>query len=117
MRIFWIDKVNKKYKIVEEVKLEKGKMTSLPDNPDIELQKMMKISIQPEFTNKWSDEFKLQALKDKLETNKNIIWGHSRTYSILRKVPTDKPGVFNFCIMPPMIVMNCLPCTIQLKVS
>jgi len=45
VRIFWIDKANKKYKIVEEVELKKGQMTSLPDNQDIELQKMMKISI------------------------------------------------------------------------
>lgn len=77
----------------------------------------MKICIKPTFSSKWSDEYKLQAMKDKLEINKNIIWCHENTYSILRKEKTDREHVFNFVIKPALIVKNCLPTKIQIKVS
>lgn len=38
VRIFWIDKANKKVKVVREVNLTKDEMTALPDSPDYELQ-------------------------------------------------------------------------------
>jgi len=117
LRLFWVDKALKKIKVVDEVTLNPGGMTSLPDHPDPDLQQKLKICVKPSFSAKWSDEFKLQPLKEKLAVNENIIWGHHHTYSILRKEKTEKQGVFNFLIKPPMIVMNCLPCKISIKVS
>lgn len=117
MRIFWADKVKKRISILQEVKLDPGQMTALPDHENPEIHSMMKICVKPSFSSKWSDEFKLQGLKDKLEVGKNIVWGHHRTYSILRKEKMEKEGVFNLVIRPPIIVMNCLPCRISVNVS
>jgi hypothetical protein len=50
LRIFWIDKQNKKVKVISEEILEKGAMTSLPDNSDKDMQQKMKISVKPEFS-------------------------------------------------------------------
>lgn len=50
LRIFWVDKQNKKVKVISEVILEKGAMTSLPDHSDKEMQQKMKISVKPEFS-------------------------------------------------------------------
>jgi hypothetical protein len=117
LRVFWVDKAAKKVKIISETKLEPGEMTSLPDQADIELTEKLKVCIRPSFSQKWSDEFKLLALKEKLQAGSNVVWGHHRTYSILRKEATERPGVFNFILKPPMIVLNCLPCRISVKVT
>lgn len=47
MRLFWIDKQNKKVKVISEVVLEKGAMTSLPDSSDLDLQQKIKICVKP----------------------------------------------------------------------
>ena len=118
VRIFWVDKENKKVKILHEVIIQPNDMTSIPDNPDLSLQAKMKICVKPNFAKKWSNEFKIQSLKEKANlANVNIIWEHDKTYSILRKERTDKNQVFNFVLLPAMIVKNCLPTAISIQVQ
>ena len=84
VRIFWVDKENKKVKILHEVIIQPNDMTSIPDNPDLSLQAKMKICVKPNFAKKWSNEFKIQSLKEKANlANVNIIWEHDKTYSIV----------------------------------
>jgi hypothetical protein len=59
MRIYWVDKVNKKVNILQEANLEPNGMSALPDNGDAELQEKIKIVVRPSFSTKWSDEFNL----------------------------------------------------------
>ena len=84
-------------------------MLALPDIDDLEIQKKMKICIKPSFSKRWSDAFKLQPMKEKLRSNENIIWAHGNTYSIMRKEQTNRENVFNYAILPALIVKNCLP--------
>jgi hypothetical protein len=46
----------------------------------------------------------------------NVIWQHHETYSILRKETTDLSGVFDFLLQPPMIIKNCLPCSLNIEI-
>ena len=77
----------------------------------------MKICIRPENCKKWSEEYKIPALKYKLNPNQNILWGHYLTFSVLRKEQTKHSDVFNFVINPAMIVKNCLPIPISMFLS
>ena len=74
----------------------------------------LKICIRPKDCKKWSDEFKVSALKLKLECDRNIMWNHYKTYSILRKESTEHKDVFDYKLMPAMIIKNCLPMPIMM---
>lgn len=46
------------------------------------------------------------------------MWCHYKTYTILRKVPVEnQPNVFNFCLLPAMIIKNCLPIAVNITMS
>ena len=77
----------------------------------------MKIAIRPSGCRKWSQEFKLEAMKNKVSLGYNVVWQHHDTYSILRKVNTSHPRVFDFVLQPPLIVKNCLPCPLNIDLS
>jgi hypothetical protein len=79
-------------------------------------QSNLKIAIRPHLCRKWSQEFKLQAVKDKIVPELNIVWQHHETYSILRKERTLHPAVFNFVLQPPLILKNCLPCPLAIQI-
>jgi hypothetical protein len=55
-------------------------------------------------------------MKDKVMPKVNVIWQHHETYSILRKETTDLSGVFDFLLQPPMIIKNCLPCSLNIEI-
>ena len=77
----------------------------------------LKICLKPLDCKKWSDEFKISALKEKLKCNQNIMWNHHRTYSILRKEATGHKEVFNYYLLPALIIRNCLPMPILMTLS
>ena len=77
----------------------------------------LKICLKPIDCKKWSDEFKISALKHKLKCKENIVWNHYKTYSILRKEPTSHPEVFDYFLMPALIIKNCLPMPIVMTLS
>ena len=56
-------------------------------------------------------------MKEKITLGYNVVWQHNDTYSILRKVSTCHPKVFDFVLQPPLIVKNCLPCSVVLDLS
>ena len=116
---FWIDKsgTEKKVKVVLSGDLKPGASMPIPDHKDPAVQERLKICIRPENCKKWSEEYKIQALKDKLNPNQNILWGHYTTFSILRKETTKQADVFNFAINPAVIVKNCLPVPISMFLS
>lgn len=81
----------------------------LPDDCDKDVVDKLKICIKPLDCKKWSDEFKVSALKEKLRCKQNIVWNHHKTYSILRKEATSHKDVFNYYLIPALIIRNCLP--------
>jgi hypothetical protein len=46
----------------------------LPDHPNQEIRKIVKISIRPSKSRKWGQEFKLEAMKSKLKQEVNVVW-------------------------------------------
>ena len=56
-------------------------------------------------------------MKDKVLPNINVAWQHNETYSILRKVETLNPQVYDFVLTPPLIVKNCLPCALKIELT
>jgi len=94
-----------------------GGSIPMPDDRDGDIVEKLKICLRPSGCKKWSDEFKVTALKFKLNCNLNIMWNHYKTYSILRKEKTDQEGVFNYMLLPAMIIKNCLPIPILITLS
>jgi hypothetical protein len=45
------------------------------------------------------------------------MWNHYKTYSILRKEKTAMEGVFNYMLLPAMIIKNCLPLPLLISLS
>jgi len=90
----------------------------LPDHEDEDIVEKLKICLRPkEGSKKWSEEFKVSALKSKLKCDLNIMWSHYKTYSILRKEKTGMDGVFNYMLLPAMIIKNCLPLPLLITLS
>jgi len=56
-------------------------------------------------------------LKKKLNVDENTEWSHAPSYTVVRKVKSALDGVFDFVLLPPIIVKNCLPCRINLKIE
>jgi hypothetical protein len=119
VKIFFYDKLNDKVVDIIEKKLEPDCMMPMPDCLDPYMQSKAKIAIRPSKCRKWSQEFKLDAMKKKIREDVNTEWPHFETYSVLRKVQPNKKliDVFDFILNPPMIVKNCLPCPISLELT
>ena len=45
------------------------------------------------------------------------MWNHYKNYSILRKEATEHKEVFNFILLPALIIKNCLPLPLKLTLS
>lgn len=110
-------KVRKEIVVFYKADLLPGESIPMPDDRDEEIVEKLKICLRPADCKKWSDEFKISALKEKLKSNMNIMWNHYKTYSILRKEKTEFPGVFNYLLMPALIIKNCLPMAIIMSLS
>jgi hypothetical protein len=117
VKIFYYDKLTDKVIDFISEKLEPGCMMPMPDCPDPVKRSKTKIAIRPSKCRKWSQEFKLMAMKKKIMADINTEWPHFETYTVLRKVPTSLPDVFDFILSPPMILKNCLPCPISLELT
>ena len=89
----------------------------LPDDKDKTVVDSLKICLRPSGCKKWSEAFKLSSLKNKLACDNNIMWTHYKTYSILRKEATQHKEVFNYYILPALIIKNCLPMPILMTLS
>ena len=88
------------------------------DHSNPQVMEQLKISIRPEKCTKWSVEYKLVSLKKKLNTDENILWEHFTTFSILRKENVrGREDLVNFILNPAMIVKNCLPIPITLRLT
>jgi len=120
---FYVDKVEingqlkKKIFTFHAADLQPNATIPLPDCDDPEIMKKLKICLRPIGYKKWSDEFVISSLKKKLNCNENIIWNHHRTYSILRKEATENKNVFNFLLLPALVIKNCLPLNIDMTLS
>ena len=120
---FFVDKVMVDGKLRKEIvvfykaDLPPGGSIPLPDDRDDEIVEKLKICLRPTDCKKWSDEFKVSALKEKLKPDLNIMWNHYKTYSILRKEKTSFQGVYNYLLLPPLIIKNCLPMAITMTLS
>ena len=115
--MFFYDKKMDKVIDIMTCKLEPGESTPLPDCDDAEMQQKAKIAVRPSKCRKWSQEFKVDAMKRKCKAGMNTEWPHYQTYSILRKEATSQPQVFDFLLMPPLIVKNCLPTAISVELT
>ena len=91
MRQFFVNKIvengkeKKEVMIVHDANILPGEAFPIPDDRDVSVCDRLKICIKPINCKKWSDEFKISALKEKLECNLNITWCHYKTFSVLRK--------------------------------
>ena len=45
------------------------------------------------------------------------MWNHYKTFSILRKEATDHKKVFNYFILPALIIKNCLPLPVLMTIT
>ena len=94
-----------------------GDSIALPDDRDADIMEKLKICIKPEGCKAWSEEFKVNAVKNKLSVNQNIVWQHHRTYSVLRKEATPYEGVYNYLLIPSLIIKNCLPMPLYVRLN
>ena len=51
-----------------------------------------------------------------LKADDNTEWPHFPNYTIVRKVKQQIEGVFDYVLLPPMIIKNCLPSLISLEI-
>lgn len=51
-----------------------------------------------------------------MKANENAEWPHLPTYTIVRKVKNPLYGVFDYVLLPPIIIKNGLPCRINLEI-
>jgi hypothetical protein len=78
MRQFFVNKTKvngkerKEINIYNEATILPGEAFPMPDDKDLTITERMKICVKPISCKKWSDEFKVTALKDKLECDLNI---------------------------------------------
>ena len=100
-----------------EAELPPQQSIPLPDDCDQDVVDKLKICLRPLGCKKWSDEFKISALKYKVQCNKNLMWNHFKTFSILRKEGTDHREVFNYFLLPALIIKNCLPLPVLMRIS
>ncbi len=52
-----------------------------------------------------------------MNVEENTEWPHAPSYTIVKKVKSPLDGVFDFVLLPPMIIKNCLPCRINLQIE
>ena len=74
----------------------------------------MRIAIRPKKHKKWGTEYKFLPMKKHMNIEENTEWPHLPSYTIVRKVTNPLDGVFDFVLLPPMIIKNCLPCRVNL---
>ena len=110
-------KTKKELLILEKDTVRPGESIALPDDRDGDIIEKMKICIKPEGCKSWSEEFKIPALKNRLHCNQNIVWQHHRTYSVLRKEATEHKDVYNYLLIPALIIKNCLPMPFDLRLN
>ncbi len=103
--------------MLKDARLKPGESTPLPDSADLSVQNKIKIAVRPSRCRKWSQEFKLHAMKTKIVADVNVVWQHDQTYSILRKEATSLKDVYDLVLQSPMILKNCLPCQIEIDMS
>ena len=95
MRLFFVEKAivggkqKKEVLIYYETTLKPGESAPIPEDKDETINDRMKICVRPISCKKWSDEFKVRPLKQRLAINSNVMWCHYKTYTILRKVPVE----------------------------
>ena len=107
----------KKIQTLQKADLPPNASIPLPDHADTEIQAQLKMCVKPIDSKRWSDEFKVSAMKKKLVCGQNIMWNHHKNYSILRKEATVDKEVFNFLLLPALLIKNCLPLPIKLTLS
>ena len=123
IKLFFVRKVPVDGKQVKEIfvyqkaSLKPQGSIALPDDEDQDVTDALKICLRPAGCKKWSEEFKITRLKHKLHVGQNIVWNHYKTHSILRKEATDHKEVFNYYLLPAMIVKNCLPMPLLMTFS
>jgi hypothetical protein len=88
IRVFYLDAETNRVKVLKDARLKPGESTPLPDSSDAVIQTKIKIAVRPSRCKKWSQEFKLHAMKTKIDSDVNVVWQHDQTYSILRKEAT-----------------------------
>ena len=103
--------------IIQNDTLQPNQSIALPDDRDADVMEKLKICIMPEGCKSWSEEFKIPAIKNRLNCNQNIVWQHHRTYSVLRKEATGHKDVFNYLLIPALIIKNCLPKPLYLRLN
>lgn len=47
----------------------------------------------------------------------NTEWPHMPNYTIVKKLKTPLDEVYDYTLLPPIIVKNCLPCPLSLLVT
>lgn len=72
VKIFYVDL--DKIVILQDKRLEPNQSMSLPDHEDKSINSKMKIAIRPKQCKKWSQEFKVDLMKTRVQSNVNIIW-------------------------------------------
>ena len=110
-------KTVKELLVLQKDTVKPGESIALPDDRDADILDKLKICIKPQGCKSWSEEFKLPAIKNRLHCDQNIVWQHHRTYSVLRKEATEHKGVFNYLLIPALIIKNCLPMPFYLRLN
>lgn len=57
----------------------------------------------------WSDEWPIYALKKIVELDQPGYLKHGKTYTFFRKQQAQEKETFDICLMPPLVLLNCLP--------
>ena len=47
----------------------------------------------------------------------NTEWPHQPSYTIFRKMPTPLSFVYDYVLIPPLIIKNALPCPVRLRID
>ena len=63
----------------------------------------------------WSDKWQIYALKKVVEIDQPGYLKHGNTYTYFRKQLGYTQDTFDICLMPPLVLQNCLP--VELKIT
>jgi len=90
----------------------------LPDNDDAEMQEDTFVSFKTENASSWSAPFKVNSLKKHVYAEENYIVRQGNCYSILKRHKNPAaPNCYDFLLLPPLIMKNCLPFDFDYQIS
>lgn len=67
------------------------------------------------YENDWSDEWQIYALKKIVELDQPGYLKHGSTYTFFRKQLGQAQETFDICLMPPLVLYNCLPVDLNMS--